>query len=91
MKLRIPALILAATFAVPVVASAAMLPREAPPNLEVRVYDRSHRDYHVWNDGEDRSYRQYLAERHRRYLVFQRQRRARQASYWRWRHAHRDR
>jgi hypothetical protein len=89
--LRIPALILAATLTVPVVASAAILPREASPTLEIRIYDRSHRDYHVWNNGEDRSYRQYLAERHRRYLVFERQRRAQQAAYWRWRHAHGDR
>jgi hypothetical protein len=30
-----------------------------------RYYDRHHHDYHQWNDGEDRSYRVYLGERHR--------------------------
>jgi hypothetical protein len=90
-QLRIPALILAAAFVAPVVAAAGMLPREGGPPVEVRFFDRSHRDYHVWNDGEDRSYRAYLAERHRRYVVFERQRRAQQSSYWRWRHSHEDR
>jgi hypothetical protein len=80
--LRIPALILSATIVasvvVPAVASAGAEPR--------RVYDRYHRDYHVWDDREDRAYRQYLAEQHRRYLTYERQRRARQLAYWRWRH-----
>jgi hypothetical protein len=40
----------------------------------------------VWDDREDRAYRQYLAEQHRRYLTYERQRRARQTEYWRWRH-----
>jgi hypothetical protein len=31
---------------------------------ERRYYDREHRDYHVWNDHEDRAYRVYLGERH---------------------------
>src|SRR5260370_1484957 len=31
----------------------------------VRVYDREHRDYHRWDSREQRSYRQYLAERRR--------------------------
>jgi len=93
MSLRIPALVLAttlaATIAAPIVASAAMAPREAA-SIQIRFFDRSHRDYHVWNDSEDRSYRQYLIERHRRYLAFQRQRRAEQTAYWRWRHVHGD-
>ena len=91
MQLRIPAVLLAATLAAPVVASAAMLSRDEGPQIEIRLFDRSHRDYHNWNDSEDRSYRAYLAERHRRYVVFERQRRAQQTAYWRWRHAHQDR
>ena len=81
MQLRVPAWILAATIAVPVGASAAVPSRDARPQIEVRLFDRSHKDYHVWNDGEDRSYRAYLAERHRRYVVFERQKRAQQAAY----------
>jgi Ni/Co efflux regulator RcnB len=29
-------------------------------NEQRRVYDRSHRDYHNWDDSEDRQYRIYL-------------------------------
>jgi hypothetical protein len=54
------------------------------------VYDRDHRDYHVWNSREDGEYRRYLAERHRRYLTYARLRREQQRAYWRWRHTHRD-
>jgi len=82
MFLRIPALILAATLVGPLVA-ANVASAGAEPR---RVYDRYHRDYHVWDDREDRAYRQYLAEQHRRYLTYERQRRARQVAYWRWRH-----
>src|ERR1700693_2270769 len=27
-----------------------------------RVYDRTHKDYHDWNENEDRSYRQYAGQ-----------------------------
>ncbi|MGH9143448.1 MAG: hypothetical protein ACRD2I_20110 [Vicinamibacterales bacterium] len=57
----------------------------------LRFYDRSHHDYHRWNRDEDRRYRAYLAERHRRYLAFQRASRQRQREYWRWRHEHQGR
>lgn len=59
--------------------------------VELRFYDRSHRDYHRWDRDEDRRYRAYLAERHRRYLAFQRANRQRQREYWRWRHEHEGR
>lgn len=55
-----------------------------------RYYDRHYRDYHEWNDGEDRSYRVYLKERHRNYYTFNRTSRERQNAYWRWRHRHPD-
>ena len=53
-----------------------------------RIYDRSHRDYHQWNGDEDRLYRQYLADHHRRYRAFSRTTRQQQLEYWRWRHDH---
>jgi hypothetical protein len=59
--------------------------------VELRFYDRGHKDYHRWNGDEDRRYRAYLAERHRRYLAFQRASRTRQREYWRWRHEHEGR
>jgi hypothetical protein len=54
--------------------------------ITVRFYDRDHRDYHRWDRAEDARYRAYLAERHARYVAFQRASRQRQIAYWRWRH-----
>jgi hypothetical protein len=55
-----------------------------------RYYDRNHRDYHEWNDNEDRSYRVYLGERHRDYREFRLTTRRQQSDYWNWRHSHPD-
>jgi hypothetical protein len=55
-----------------------------------RYYDRNHRDYHEWNDREDRSYRVYLGERHRDYREFRLTTRREQSNYWNWRHSHPD-
>jgi hypothetical protein len=87
MLLRIPALILAATLTVPAVGLART---QARIGVTIghghRVYDRSHHDYHVWDSRENRTYRQYLADRHSRYVTYARQRRAQQSAYWQWRH-----
>ncbi len=56
---------------------------------ERRIYDRDHRDYHAWNNDEDRLYRDYLGEHHRRYVAFSRMNRKQQHAYWQWRHDHR--
>jgi hypothetical protein len=55
---------------------------------ERRVFDRNHRDYHVWNNDEDRVYREYLTQQHRKYRVFTRLNRKQQQEYWNWRHDH---
>ena len=55
---------------------------------ERRVYDRDHRDYHNWNRDEDRAYREYLTQHHRRYREFARLNKKQQLEYWRWRHDH---
>ena len=61
---------------------------QGQPVVQVRVYDRYHRDYHVWDDREDRAYRGYLVERHRPYVVYGRIGRPEQHRYWNWRHEH---
>jgi len=53
-----------------------------------RYYDRDHRDYHQWNEGEARAYRHYLEENHRTYHDWNRARKSEQQNYWRWRHEH---
>jgi hypothetical protein len=56
----------------------------------VGLYDPDHRDYHRWDDREDRAYRQFLAERHEEYRGFQSRSADDQREYWRWRHDHPD-
>jgi hypothetical protein len=55
-----------------------------------RVYDRSHKDYHVWDDNEDRAYRRYLGEQRQDYREYSRLKRTEQNRYWDWRHSHPD-
>jgi len=56
----------------------------------VRVYDEDHRDYHRWDDREDRAYRRYLGERHEEYREFSQRSNEEQRDYWNWRHSHPD-
>lgn len=57
-----------------------------------RYYDRERRDYHEWNEGENRAYRHWLMEerRERQYRAYARLKAERQREYWRWRHEHSD-
>jgi hypothetical protein len=59
-------------------------------SVQVRVYDRDHKDYHRWDDREDHSYRAYLSENHREYREYNKQNRREQRNYWNWRHNHPD-
>jgi hypothetical protein len=55
-----------------------------------RYYDRDGRDYHTWNNQEDRAYRVYLQDQHRDYREFRRVKPNQQSEYFRWRHEHPD-
>jgi hypothetical protein len=59
--------------------------------VQVRVYDRDHKDYHNWDDREDHVYRSYLSENHREYREYNKQNRKEQRNYWNYRHSHPDR
>jgi hypothetical protein len=56
-----------------------------------RIYDQKNRDWHDWNDNEERAYRQFLTENRREYREFTRLDAREQSEYWNWRHAHPDR
>jgi len=56
-----------------------------------RYYDRDHRDYHQWNEGENRAWHRYWEEQRHEAIEWQRATEAQRAAYWRWRHAHPDR
>jgi hypothetical protein len=81
-------LFLTAALAVPVAILAAAEPQNA--SVQVRIYDRDHKDYHNWDDREDRAYRGYLTEQHQTYRVYTKQHRNTQKQYWMWRHSHPD-
>jgi hypothetical protein len=53
-----------------------------------RYYDREGRDWHQWNEAEERAYRRHLAERRLAYRPYHRIAVVRQREYWRWRHQH---
>jgi hypothetical protein len=85
----ISSLFLATAIAAPIAIMAD--PRPQDRSVQVRIYDRDHRDYHNWDDHEDRAYRRYLVARHRSYREYQRQHHRVQRHYWNWRHSHPDR
>ena len=58
--------------------------------ITLRVYDRTHKDYHVWDDREDQTYRQYLGDQHQKYQRYNKLNRKRQTGYWNYRHTHTD-
>jgi len=75
--------------------SAALLAPVALTPVLLRADDRVYRDEkfhdeHHWNDHEDRAYRMWVKERHRKYVAFDRLRAEDQAAYWAWRHDHSD-
>jgi hypothetical protein len=63
--------------------------------LSLRAQDRSyhdkgHNDEHQWNAHEDKAYRIWAKENHRKYVSFAKLKEDDQQSYWAWRHDHSD-
>jgi hypothetical protein len=85
----IASLFLTAALAAPVSLLAVPLPQEA--RVQVRVYDRSHKDYHNWDDNENRAWGQYLSDNHRNPHEFSKSSKREQGQYWNYRHSHPDR
>jgi hypothetical protein len=81
-------LFLTAALAAPLSMMAAPAPQEA--SVQVRVYDRQHKDYHNWDNNENRAWNHYLTENHRDSHEFSRANKREQSQYWTWRHAHPD-
>ena len=79
------AVIVAAALLAPVAASAAATPAGAP-ETQKRVYDRSHKDYHVWDGQEDQKYRKYLSDNNKTYRPIKKLSNKQQTTYWNYRH-----
>ncbi|MGB6200896.1 MAG: hypothetical protein WBF35_15235 [Candidatus Acidiferrales bacterium] len=82
----IASIFLTAALAAPVAIAAA----PAAQVVQVRVYDRTHRDYHNWDDNENRAWGVYLTNNHRHYHEYARANHREQDRYWNWRHEHPD-
>ena len=83
----IATLFMAGALAAPVSIMAAV-PQEA--SVQVRVYDRDHKDYHNWDDNENRAWGRFLTENHRNSHEFSKSNKKEQSQYWNWRHSHPD-
>jgi hypothetical protein len=53
-------------------------------------HDKQHNDDHQWNGQEDKAYRLYAKENHRKYGAFAKLNDNDQQAYWGWRHEHSD-
>jgi hypothetical protein len=81
-------LFLTAAIAAPI--SLMAMPSPQDPSVQVRVYDKNHKDYHNWDDNENRAWGAYLTENHRHAHEYAKASKKEQSQYWNWRHAHPD-
>ncbi len=74
------------------IAPIAMAPTtlRADDHKVVVYHDKQHNDDHEWNAHEDRAYRMYAKENHRRYSNFSTLKEDDRQAYWGWRHEHSD-
>jgi hypothetical protein len=63
----------------------------APTALRAQTYhDAKNNEDHQWNGQEDKAYRIYVKQNHRRYKTFAKLNDTDQQAYWSWRHDHTD-
>lgn len=84
----IASLFLTAALVAPVAIMAAPAPQEA--NVQLRFYDKQHKDYHNWDDNENRAWGQYLTQNHRNSHQFSKASKRERSKYWNYRHSHPD-
>ena len=84
----IGSLILAAAITAPMTMIAA--PGAKDEGVSVRVYDSGHKDYHNWDDNENKAWGVYLSGNHKKSHEFSKSSKREQSNYWNWRHAHPD-
>jgi hypothetical protein len=55
-----------------------------------KYHDKAHNDDHTWDSHEDKAYKVWTKENHRKSTSFSRLKDEDQQSYWGWRHDHSD-
>ena len=78
-----------------IILSAALLSSVAPTALRAAdrpksYHDAQRNDDHEWNSHEDKAYRIWVKENHRKYRDFAKLKEEERQSYWGWRHDHSD-
>jgi len=84
----ISSLLLAVALAAPVAVLA--IPASKDDGVQIRVYDSHHKDYHNWDDHENRAWGVYLTNNHKKQREFKKASKREQNNYWNWRHSHPD-
>jgi len=84
----VASLFLAAAIAGPM--SIMAVPRPEGATVQIRVYDRNHKDYHNWDDRENHAWGVYLTTNHRPQHEYAKSNKREQDQYWNWRHSHPD-
>ena len=64
--------------------------RAEPQTANRSYHDKERNDDHQWNGQEDKAYRLYNKESHRKANNFHNQKDEDQQNYWKWRHEHSD-
>jgi hypothetical protein len=92
MRLNLSRFLNAALLSAALITSMAIAPTALrAEDHKVRTYhDNQHNDDHQWNSNEDRAYRVYAKENHRKYRSFSKLHDNDQQAYWGWRHDHSD-
>jgi hypothetical protein len=73
------------------IAPIAMIPLRAQDHRAARTYhDKQHNDDHAWSGQEDKAYRIYAKQNHRKTTDFSKLKEEDQQNYWNWRHEHSD-
>ena len=81
--------LLSAALMVPIAMAPTAL--RAQDHKDARTYhDKQRNDDHEWNGQEDKAYRIYAKQNHRRYNNFSTLKEEDQQNYWNWRHEHSD-
>ena len=85
-------LLILSAFAVSTVLITPVVAQRADDNnhQDKRYYDKSGKDYHTWDNNEDRAYRTYLGQQHRDYNDFGKTKPSQQQNYFKWRHQNPD-
>ena len=81
----------AALLGAALIAPLAVAPIALNADDKPRTYhDAKHNDDHEWNSHEDKAYRMWAKENHRKYVPFTKLKDDDRENYWGWRHEHSD-